>query len=67
MSQMRQVSNSAMKVVSFFAILILVLVLLQLLGPLISSMLPTAGYQAHNVLSALWDAISQMVPQNPPR
>jgi hypothetical protein len=58
------IGHSIVRVVNFFVVVILVLILLNLLGAPISNALPSAAQNFSNMLYALWDGVKGLVPND---
>ncbi|MCA1836077.1 MAG: hypothetical protein LC721_07045 [Actinobacteria bacterium] len=58
------IGHSVIRVVNFFVVVILILILLNLLGPPISDAIPSAAQNARDMLAGLWTGIKDLVPQN---
>jgi hypothetical protein len=58
------IGHSIVRVVNFFVVVILVLILLNLLGAPISRALPSAAQNFSDMLYALWDGVKGLVPND---
>jgi hypothetical protein len=58
------IGHSVIRVVNFFVVVILILILLNLLGPPISDAIPSAAQNTRDMLAGLWNGIKDLVPQN---
>jgi hypothetical protein len=58
------IGHSVIRVVNFFVVVILILILLNLLGPPISDAIPSAAQNTRDMLAGLWTGIKDLVPQN---
>ncbi len=53
--------DSIMKVLTFFVIVILVLLLINLVGEYIAGLLPEAGQTISNILHSLWAGFQKII------
>lgn len=58
------IGHSVIRVVNFFVVIILVLILLNLLGQPIANALPSAAQNFTDMLYALWNGVKSLVPNN---
>ena len=58
------IGHSVIRVVNFFVVVILVLILLNLLGPPISDAIPSAAQNTRDMLAGLWSGVKDLVPNN---
>jgi hypothetical protein len=58
------IGHSVIRVVNFFVVLILILILLNLLGQPISSAIPSAADNLRDMIGGLWQGVKNVVPNN---
>jgi hypothetical protein len=58
------VGHSVLRVVNFFVVIILIIVLLNLVGPFIAHSAPAALDKAGEALSGIWSGIQNLVPSS---
>ena len=58
------IGHSVIRVINFFVVIILILILLNLLGPPISDAIPSAAQNTRDMLVGLWNGIKDIVPNN---
>jgi hypothetical protein len=58
------VGHSVIRVVNFFVVLILIIVLLNLVGPFIAHSAPQALDRAGEALNGIWNGIQGIVPNS---
>jgi hypothetical protein len=58
------IGHSVIRVVNFFVVIILILILLNLLGPPISDAIPSAAQNTRDMLVGLWNGVKDIVPNN---
>jgi hypothetical protein len=58
------IGHSVIRVVNFFVVVILILILLNLLGQPISSAIPSAAQNVRDMIGGLWEGVKNIVPNN---
>jgi hypothetical protein len=58
------IGHSVIRVVNFFVVVILILILLNLLGHPISNAIPSAAQNVRDMISGLWEGVKDIVPDN---
>ena len=58
------IGHSVIRVVNFFVVVILILILLNLLGQPISNAIPSAAQNVRDMISGLWEGVKNIVPDN---